>query len=286
MKFIRYLTLLIVLASPLVAAAQTDDVGAEYTAMSEANSQDGQAWYQLAVKARNAGETETALQALDKAVELQFSPVPIGIERARILIYNNEREAATEELQKIFAAGFSAVSVFQSDPVINSLSGQPAYDELIAAMSVQAYPCGHDDKFREFDFWVGEWVVRGANGSMQGSNSVRPAERGCVLLENWSSATGGTGMSINYFDKLTDEWVQVWIAEGGSQINIRGGLTDEGMHLVGTIHYISNDTTAPFRGLWTPLPDGRVRQFFEQSNDGGETWAPWFEGFYSRKEAP
>ena len=277
MKFIRYLTLLIVLAG---------GVGAEFTAMSEANSQDGQAWYQLAVKARNAGETETALQALDKAVELQLSPVPIGIERARILIYNNEREAATEELQKIFAAGFSAVSVFQSDPVINSLSGQPAYDELIDAMSVQAYPCGHDDKFREFDFWVGEWAVHGANGSVQGSNSVRPAERGCVLLENWSSATGGTGMSINYFDKLTDEWVQVWIAEGGSQINIRGGLTDEGMHLVGTIHYISNDTTAPFRGLWTPLPDGRVRQFFEQSNDGGETWAPWFEGFYSRKEAP
>jgi hypothetical protein len=40
----------------------------------------------------------------------------------------------------------------------------------------------------------------------------------------------------------------------------------------------------PFRGLWTPLPDGRVRQFFEQSNDGGETWVPWFEGFYTRKD--
>jgi len=27
---------------------------------------------------------------------------------------------------------------------------------------------------------------------------------------------------------------------------------------------------------------GCVRQFFEQSDDGGETWAPWFEGFYTR----
>jgi len=32
------------------------------------------------------------------------------------------------------------------------------------------------------------------------------------------------------------------------------------------------------------LPDGRVRQFFEQSTDGGETWTTWFEGFYTRKE--
>lgn len=286
MKLICCLSFLLMLAWPIIVAAQPADVAAEFTTLSEADSQDAQAWYQLAVTARNAGETDTALQALDKAVGLQFSPVRTGIERARIFIYNNERDAAVEELQKIFAAGFSAVSVFQNDAVINSLSGQPAFDELIETMSVQAYPCEHDEKFREFDFWVGDWVVHGANGSRQGSNSIRPAERGCVLLENWTSGTGGTGMSINYLDKMTGEWVQVWIAEGGSQINIRGGLTDEGMQLVGTIHYISNGTTAPFRGLWTPLPDGRVRQFFEQSNDGGETWTAWFEGFYSRKEQP
>ena len=31
------------------------------------------------------------------------------------------------------------------------------------------------------------------------------------------------------------------------------------------------------------MDDGRVRQFFEQSNDEGETWSPWFEGFYTRQ---
>ena len=108
------------------------------------------------------------------------------------------------------------------------------------------------------------------------------AERGCVIIENWTSTTGGTGMSINYLDKSTDEWVQVWNAEGGSQINIRGGMTDDGMRLIGHIHYVGNDTTAPFRALFSPLPDGRVRQFFEQMSPDGETWSPWFEGFYSR----
>ena len=103
-----------------------------------------------------------------------------------------------------------------------------------------------------------------------------------MLSEHWTSP-GGTGSSINYVDKITDEWVQVWNSQAGAQINIRGGLTEDGMLLTGTIHYVSNGTTAPFRGLWTPLPDGRVRQYFEQSNDDGQTWAPWFEGFYTRK---
>lgn len=284
MTLVRLLSVLLVLALPAVAAAQSTEIAAEFARLSSADSQDPQAWYQLAVKARNAGVTAAALQSLEKAEELQFSPVRIGIERARVLVYDNERTAAIEALKKVHAGGFSAVSVFQNDPIINSLTGQPEYDELVATMSVQAYPCEHQERFREFDFWAGDWEVHGQNGSLQGYNSIKPAERGCLLLENWRSATGGSGMSINYLDRNTDEWVQVWVAEGGSQINIRGGLTDEGMRLVGTIHYISTGQTAPFRGLWSPLPDGRVRQFFEQSSDGGETWATWFEGFYSRAE--
>ena len=90
-------------------------------------------------------------------------------------------------------------------------------------------------------------------------------------------------MSVNFVDGIDGKWVQVWNSANGAQINIRGGMTAEGMAMTGTIHYVSNGTTAPFRALWTPLPDGRVRQYFEQSNDGGKTWTPWFEGFYTRK---
>jgi len=89
-------------------------------------------------------------------------------------------------------------------------------------------------------------------------------------------------MSINYFDIATNQWVQVWSSASGTQIDIRGGLTDDGMLLEGQINYVSNGTSTPFRGLWTVMPDGRVRQFFEQYNADSETWAPWFEGFYTR----
>lgn len=148
---------------------------------------------------------------------------------------------------------------------------------------VPQFPCEDDARFSEFDFWIGEWDVHVASGTLAGSNIITSPYRSCVLVEQWTSATGSGGMSINYLDHTAGEWVQIWNDASGSQINIRGGLTDEGMLLVGTIHYVGSGATAPFRGLWTPLPDGRVRQFFEQYDAENDAWTPWFEGFYSRK---
>ena len=213
------------------------------------------------------------------------SPVRAALEQARQQVRDGDREAAIEVLEGLHAGGFNAVAVITGDKVLKTLAGMPAFDALIEKMMVQAFPCEHDSAFRAFDFWVGEWDVHVASGQLAGQNVITAEQRGCLLVENWTSATGGIGTSINYLDKATNEWVQVWNAAGGTQIHIRGGMTDNGMLLTGTIHYVSNDTSADFRGLWTPLPDGRVRQFFEQSNDGGESWTPWFEGFYSRRVA-
>ena len=268
----------------LAGIAQGTDVADEFAALSEAGSTNGQAWYQVAGDARDVGLTDLATEALDKAQEFSFSPIAIGLERARIAILEDEPHAAIAELQAIADTGFASVRALTGDELINSLAGTSAYDQLIATMSEQAFPCAQNEKFREFDFWIGEWVVRGPGGQLAGYNNIRSEQRGCVVTESWTDLFGGTGMSINYLDETTGNWTQVWMAESGSQIIISGGMTDEGMSLVGTLHGVGSDTTLPFRGLWTPLPDGRVRQFFEQSTDGGETWTPWFEGFYTRTD--
>jgi len=162
-------------------------------------------------------------------------------------------------------------------------SGAQAEDAQVAAKPVPAYPCEDNERFSEFDFWLGEWEVHDAAGNFAGTNRIERVEHGCLITETWTGGSGSTGFSINYLDLTDGKWVQVWNSAGGSQINYRGGLTEDGMLLVGQIHYVANGKTAPFRGLWTMLPDGRVRQFFEQSNDGGETWVTWFEGFYTLK---
>ena len=246
--------------------------------------QDAAGWFQVAVDAREAEDYKKAHDALGVAAEMEFSPVRISFERARLYTLAKDPGKAVAELESIATTGFISVGFIVNDPILGSLKGNDGYDRIVADMSKLAYPCEHAEEFREFDFWIGEWIVHGPAGGLAGTNSITREERGCVLLEHWQNTAGGTGQSINYVDRISGEWVQIWNAEGGSQINIRGGMTDDGMLLTGTLHTISNDTTIPFRALWTLLPDGRVRQFFEQSTDNGETWTTWFEGFYTRKE--
>ena len=210
------------------------------------------------------------------------SPLQTAMNNAREAARANDPDAAVAELQKLVDAGFTGVALITGDKDLDTLEGYEPYDILIADMTVAAYPCEYDEQFSEFDFWVGKWDVHVASGAVAGHNEITREQRSCVLIENWTSATGGGGMSINYVDKIAGEWVQVWNDASGGQINIRGGMTEEGMLLTGTIHDVASAQTKPFRGLWTSLEDGRVRQYFEQSDDDGETWVPWFEGFYTR----
>ena len=206
------------------------------------------------------------------------------LDAARAAARDGNADAAVDHLQRLVDGGFTSVALFQNDKDLGQLAGHAGYDELISNLERVAYPCEHDEAFREFDFWVGSWDVHTANGTFAGKNEISREERGCVLVEHWQNAYGSTGSSINYVDKITGEWVQVWNDASGSQINIRGGLGEDGMRMSGTIHYVATGQTLPFRALWTPLEDGRVRQFFEASNDEGQTWTAWFEGFYSRSK--
>ncbi len=270
-------------ANELYQAEKWAEAADAYTIVVAENPNDGLSWLRLAASARKSGRYDVALNALSKADDIAFSPLQVNIERARVKVLSDDVEGAIANLQAIAAGGFTAVGFITNDPVLGTLAGNADFDNLVAEMSVAAYPCEHNEAFSEFDFWIGQWDVHGVGGAYAGSNVIKRAQRGCVLIENWSSASGGSGMSINYLDKISGEWVQVWNDASGSQINIRGGMTEEGMLLVGTIHYVTSNSTSPFRGLWTLLPDGRVRQFFEQSADDGETWTTWFEGFYTRK---
>ena len=55
----------------------------------------------------------------------------------------------------------------------------------------------------------------------------------------------------------------------------------EDLVLTGT-HAVRGKSTTE-RITWTPHPDGTVRQHWEQSTDGGQTWTTAFDGLYRRK---
>ena len=148
----------------------------------------------------------------------------------------------------------------------------------------QPTPCS-GDAFKQFDFWLGTWEVTTPDGNFAGENLITSEENGCLILERWQSADGGTGQSYNFYNPATEKWRQVWISQGG-MIDYEGGLTESGsMKLEGTITYVATGRQAPFTGEWTLNEDGTVTQYFEQYDAETEQWNAWFSGLYTRKES-
>ncbi len=139
-----------------------------------------------------------------------------------------------------------------------------------------------DQAFRQFDFWIGEWDVTNAAGKLAGRNTITSAEQGCVLIEQWRAASGGTGMSMNHYDPVSRRWKQHWVGLG-LILEMSGGVEGRSMVLEGPLHYVAQKRTTRLRGVWTPLADGRVRQQFLESTDDGRTWTEWFDGYYRRR---
>lgn len=144
----------------------------------------------------------------------------------------------------------------------------------------QPEPCSGPE-YQQFDFWLGQWQVTAKDGSVAGHNTITKEEGGCLILERWTSASGNTGQSYNFFNPATQKWRQVWVSKG-LLVDYEGGLTDEGiMRLDGEVTYTATGQTAPFFGEWTPNSDGTVKQYFQQYNSETETWEEWFTGYYA-----
>jgi hypothetical protein len=151
-----------------------------------------------------------------------------------------------------------------------------------AAQAPPTPACQDGGRYAEFDFWVGDWDVFMPDGRRAGTNRIERMERGCLLVEHWTGAGGGTGTSMNYYDPAERRWNQLWVSSNGVVITIEGGLRGGAMALEGEL-INADGTRQPFRGTWTPNDDGSVRQHFEISSDGGRAWATWFDGRYVRR---
>ena len=152
------------------------------------------------------------------------------------------------------------------------------------AMAQQAgqAPCA-DEAHRQFDFWVGTWIVTNAQGTEVGTNRISAILGGCVLLEEWQSAGPYSGKSLNIYDAANDSWHQTWVDNGGMLLQLDGGLEDGNMVLTG-MRPGPDGSPVQHRITWEPLEGGDVRQTWDTSGDDGQTWTNQFDGLYSKKE--
>lgn len=157
--------------------------------------------------------------------------------------------------------------------------------QLARAQSTpQAPPTCDAAEHRQFDFWLGTWDVVGRDGQGLGVNVITSELAGCVVKEQWqSSRSPHRGSSYNIYDRQGKRWHQTWVDNGGLLLELNGGWRDSAMVLEGRARAPDGGEVLQ-RITWTPRPGGTLRQFWEQSRDGGKTWTVAFDGVYRRRK--
>ena len=175
----------------------------------------------------------------------------------------------------LLVAAFSAVP-WGAAPDLHAQTAPPAPSSRPAALRCDT------PEHRRLDFWVGDWNVT-SGGQPAGTNLVTLEEDGCVVHEHWTGAKGGTGQSLNFYDRQDGRWHQVWVSSSGNVLDLAGSYAD------GTLTYRGqrrqpDGSTLLHRLSFHANADGTVRQFWETSADGGSSWTTSFDGLYRRKK--
>lgn len=164
-----------------------------------------------------------------------------------------------------------ALSLFHTGPVVAQQRPDPDR-------------CRNSAEARQLDFWIGTWdVLHPETGDTMGVNVVEPLLNDCVLMENWTGARGSSGKSMNFHDPQRRTWRQVWVSDVGNVLDYRHGAYREGaMRFEGITIDAEGDTTVQRLAFHDVAPD-TVRQVFQASKDGGESWDTTWVGIYVRR---
>jgi len=272
-------------AEALIDAGQWGEAARAFATIVESEPENGQAWSRLGAALIGQGSYAQASAALEKADALGFEPASTRFELGRAYAAQGNKPRALDWLERALEAGFDDVEALRGASELQGLRLEDRFTQLLERADRNARPCMHAPEFRQFDFWIGEWLVYTADGEVAGRNSIVEQLDGCLLREHWTGASGSEGRSINYFDPATRTWRQIWVDRRGGSIALEGRFVAPSMSLEG-VHVYPDGRRESIRGVWTPLEDGRVRQYLEQSRDDGRSWYTWFDGYYERVREP
>jgi hypothetical protein len=270
-------------ANALLTAGKYAEAKAAFTEITAHEAGNGPAWFGLGAALQKLGDDRAAVASFSKAVELGASVRMAGLGLVRSYARLDDRAGAIAALRAIPTPAPGVAAAIATGPEFTNLRKDGDFMSAVNGLKPCAAP-----EFRQFDFWLGEWDVTSADGTPLGRNRITLILGGCALQEQWTSASGNNGSSFTFFDPRSRKWHQFWIDDSGTAwLSYDSGnnpATARGTFHDGIMELISDPATKPMiRGTWRLLPDGRVRQAFELSNDSGATWTTGFEGFYKMK---
>ena len=161
-----------------------------------------------------------------------------------------------------------------------AVAAHPAY-----AQTLGSSPCTAEAS-RHFDFWEGRWVVRAANGALDGHNTLSVVLGECVVHEHYTTPSGHERHSLTTYDAARDVWHQTLMDNQGLLLLLEGGYEGDAMVMQGETPNDNGPATLN-RITWSRIgtSGARARKHWEISSDGGRSWATSFDGHYLRQSS-
>ncbi|MGH9947975.1 MAG: tetratricopeptide repeat protein [Pyrinomonadaceae bacterium] len=250
-----------------------------YGAIVKSEGKNAGANYRLGTSFLNLGRAKDALAPLETAMSVSPNAV-FSLELARAYAQTGGKEKMYEVLEKSVALGGISAESLNDDKDFASMKSETKFAELVKKLDSAANPCRGRPEFRQFDFWIGEWLPKTPQGITVGTSSIQLILGSCIIFENWSTPVS-SGKSFNVYDTRDGKWHQTWVDDKGLITYYVGGLVEGKMIL--DSETVTNGKKTIGRMTFSKLPNGDVRQHGENSTDDGKTWTTSFDFTYVRK---
>ena len=133
----------------------------------------------------------------------------------------------------------------------------------------------------QFDFVVGNWLVRDSSGHAIGTVTVSHEYGGCVLIERWRGVgNAGEGLGVIGYQPGSQTWHRDYIDHCGVVLAFDGHREGATMAMTGKDY--QSESVRMNRVTWTPRGDGSVEERWQTSADAGRTWQSYFYGVLLR----
>ncbi|MCU1267268.1 MAG: tetratricopeptide repeat protein [Acidobacteria bacterium] len=268
-------------ANTLFQAQKWVESAKAFEAITRAEPANPRAFYRLGSSLYALGQFEEAVKPFQKAIEIAHNPQPM-YDLARTYARLHQKDEAFEWIDRALTANLPNPRRIANDPELVDLHEDPRFPAVAEKGRKAAMVCMNTLEYRQFDFWVGEWVVMNLNNRQVGMNSVKLLEDGCIIEENWTSAGGGTGKSFNFYNPITRKWHQSYMDSAGSNWMMDGELKDGALKYEGAIY--SPGQKVLVHMTFFNLGADKVRQWAETSADEGKTWTVVWDATYVRKK--
>jgi hypothetical protein len=278
-------------AGQAFAAQQWPEVLAQYSDIVARFPTHALSRFRVGVAQLELGRLVEAERNLREGERLGVAPGPAAYRLGQVHGEAGRTDSAVSQLLRSASnVYFVPIPVLEGDPHLAKVKATSRWSEVVKAFDVMARPCMHDARYRELDFWIGEWDVRpSANPGAPPSESIITLEfNGCVIHEHWKPGNGAAGgESFNMFDRSFGQWRQTWVDGFGGQHDYRGKLEGKNMVYYGELPPPPGQTARSHTRLtfFNVSPDS-VRQFGETSTDGGKTWSVGYDLMYVRRRKP